>query len=165
MIEHATARIVVDSTQSDSTRSDSTRSTEGISPSLLAVLTDLHRRLGEALAQIAEDVPLPISRFVVHVGHRALFLKTADVDWCEAAGNYVNLHVGAESYRLRLTLGGLADRLESRQFVRIHKSTVVNLDRIREVQPWFGGDHIAILHDGRKLRVSRTYAAALLKNW
>ncbi|HEX5577415.1 MAG TPA: LytTR family DNA-binding domain-containing protein, partial [Gemmatimonadaceae bacterium] len=65
--------------------------------------------------------------------------------------------------RLRISMRSLLEQLDSRQFVRIHKSTVVNLDRVREVQPWFGGDYVVILTDGRQLKVSRTFAQDFLK--
>ncbi|HEX6059646.1 MAG TPA: LytTR family DNA-binding domain-containing protein [Gemmatimonadaceae bacterium] len=94
---------------------------------------------------------------------RARILAASDVDWFEGAGNYVRLHIGAASFRIRASLAGLAPRLDPVRFVRVHRSTIVNVARIREVQPWFGGDYIAILHDGRQLRVSRTYARDLLR--
>ena len=87
----------------------------------------------------------------------------ADVDWIEADGNYMVLHVGETQHRLRASLAGLTEGLDPKQFVRIHRSVIVNIERIREVQPWFGGDYIAILHSGAKLRVSRLRAAQLLK--
>ena len=102
-------------------------------------------------------------RFVVRRGDRVAIVRTEDVDWLEADGNYVRLHVRAETHRLRASLRALVARLDPARFVRIHKSTVVNVDRVREVQPWFGGDYVAILHDGRQLRVSRTFAPAMLR--
>lgn len=103
------------------------------------------------------------TRFVVRSNDRALFIKATEVDWFEASRNYVVLHVQQKEYRLRATLQTLLERLDGAQFARIHKSVIVNVDSVREVQPWFGGDHVAFLHDGRQLRVSRTYARALLR--
>ncbi|MEX2151956.1 MAG: LytTR family DNA-binding domain-containing protein [Gemmatimonadaceae bacterium] len=105
----------------------------------------------------------PATRFVVRTSDRAVMIKAQNVDYVEAAGNYVRLHVQKQEYRLRTTIRTLAERLDPKCFVRIHKSTIVNLDRVREVQPWFGGDYVAILHDGRQLRVSRTFARELLR--
>jgi len=104
-----------------------------------------------------------VTRFVVRHGDRASLVRAADVEWIEADGNYVVLHVRGGAHRLRASLRALAEQLDPRQFARIHKSTIVNLDRVRELQPWFGGDYVAILVDGRQLRVSRSFAAGVLR--
>jgi two-component system LytT family response regulator len=80
-----------------------------------------------------------------------------DVDWFEAEGNYVRVHVARVSHLLRQTISGLEEQLDPRRFVRIHRRHLVNLARVHEVQPWFGGDAVVVLRDGRKLRLSRTY--------
>ena len=104
-----------------------------------------------------------IGRFAVRADGRVRFVPATEVDWIEADGNYMVLHVGEAQHRLRASLAGLTEGLDPKQFVRIHRSVIVNVERIREVQPWFGGDYIAILHTGAKLRVSRLRAAQLLK--
>ena len=104
-----------------------------------------------------------VTRFVVRHGDRASLVRAADVEWIEADGNYVVLHARGGAHRLRASLRTLAEQLDPRQFARIHKSTIVNLDRVRELQPWFGGDYVAILGDGRQLRVSRSFAAGVLR--
>ena len=104
-----------------------------------------------------------IGRFAVRSDGRVRFVAAADVDWIEADGNYMVLHVGETRHRLRASLAGLTEGLDPKQFVRIHRSVIVNVDRIREVQPWFGGDYIAILRTGAKLRVSRLRAPQLLR--
>jgi len=104
-----------------------------------------------------------IGRFAVRSDGRVRFVPAADVDWIEADGNYMVLHVGEAQHRLRASLAGLTEGLDPKRFVRIHRSVIVNVERIREVQPWFGGDYIAILHTGAKLRVSRLRAAQLLR--
>ena len=115
------------------------------------------------------DVPRPgattshIGRFAVRSDGRVRFVAAADVDWIEADGNYMVLHVGEAQHRLRASLAGLTAGLDPKQFVRIHRSVIVNVERIREVQPWFGGDYIAILRTGAKLRVSRLRAPQLLR--
>jgi two-component system LytT family response regulator len=104
-----------------------------------------------------------VTRFCVSEGGRARFVPAAAVDWIDADGNYVRLHVGAEQHRLRATLRAVAAELDPRQFVQIHRSTIVNIDRIRELQPWFGGDYVALLTSGVRLRVSRSRAPTLLR--
>ena len=104
-----------------------------------------------------------IGRFAVRADGRVRFVSAADVDWIEADGNYMVLHVGEARHRLRASLAGLTEGLDPKRFVRIHRSVIVNVERIREVQPWFGGDYIAILHTGAKLRVSRLRAPQLLR--
>ena len=104
-----------------------------------------------------------IGRFAVRSDGRVRFVSASDVDWIEADGNYMVLHVGEAQHRLRASLAGLTEGLDPKQFVRIHRSVIVNIERIREVQPWFGGDYIAILRTGAKLRVSRLRAPQLLR--
>jgi two-component system LytT family response regulator len=85
------------------------------------------------------------------------------VDWFEADRNYVLLHCGKDVFRVRMTLTALQDELDPSRFIRVHRSTVLNLDRIREVQPWFGGDYVALLKDDQQVRVSRRFREGLLK--
>lgn len=92
---------------------------------------------------------------------RILVLKTDQVDWIEAAGKYVRLHAEQVVYLLREPLHRLADRLDSRKFVRIHRSTIVNFERVREFQPAFHGDFQVVLHDGTELILSRSFRAAV----
>lgn len=102
-------------------------------------------------------------RFTVRQDDRIQFIDAGDIDWIESEGNYAVLHVGSETHRIRLTLQAIERQLDPRRFARIHRSSIVNLARVREIQPWFSGDYIAILHGGRKLRVSRTRAGPLLE--
>jgi len=121
----------------------------------------------ETEQDVAEPARAPaasyIARFAVRSDGRVRFVAAGDVDWIEADGNYMVLHVGEATHRLRASLAGLTEGLDPKQFVRIHRSVIVNVQRIREVQPWFGGDYIAILRTGAKLRVSRLRAPQLLK--
>ena len=128
-------------------------------------LTAILRELGrDTLREVAKPPEARwATRFTVRTEEKALIFHARDVDWFEADGNYVWLHVRKEKHRLRTSLRSLIEQLDNRQFVRIHKSTVVNLDRVREVQPWFGGDYVAILTDGRQLKVSRTFAQDFLR--
>jgi two-component system LytT family response regulator len=88
---------------------------------------------------------------------RLRLVPVGDVDWIGAAGNYVELHVGDHTHLVRGTLNELESRLPERRFVRVHRSTIVNLDRVRELQPWSHGDLLLVLHGGTELRLSRRY--------
>jgi two-component system LytT family response regulator len=96
-------------------------------------------------------------RLVVRAAGRVIFLSTAEIDWIEAAGNYVRLHVGKESHLLRETMNAIGQRLDPQKFLRIHRSTIVNVERVREMQPWFRGDYVVLLRDDTKLTLSRNY--------
>lgn len=102
-------------------------------------------------------------RITVRVGERILFVRTEDVEWFEGSRNYVKVHVGTQVYRIRMSLRALEEVLDPDHFRRIHRSIIVNLDHVREIQPWFSGDYVALLRDRRQLRVSRTFAQELLR--
>jgi two-component system, LytTR family, response regulator len=95
-------------------------------------------------------------RLVVKKNERTTLVKVADVQWIESKGNYVMLHTAHGELLLRETLARLESRLDPDMFVRIHRRTIVAIDAIKEVHPWFWGDQVLILRDGRQLRVSRT---------
>ena len=97
-----------------------------------------------------------IERIVIKSGGRAFFLKTDEIDWVEAEGKYVRLHVGKESYLVREAISSLEAQLDSKKFLRIHRSTIVNIDRVRELQPWFHNEYRVILRDGTELMLSRS---------
>lgn len=103
----------------------------------------------------------PAERLLVKSGGRVYFVNIAEIDWAEAEGNYLRLHAGNTSHLLRLTLAELERRVAHHNFVRIHRSTLVNLDRVKELRPWFAGEHIAILTNGKRLNVSRSYRKKL----
>ena len=100
-------------------------------------------------------------RLMVKSAGRVVFLRVAEIDWIEAAGSYVRLHIGRDGHLLHEGITSIARRLDPTRFARVHRSTIVNLDRVRELQPWFHGDAIAILRDGTRIQVSRTYRDAL----
>jgi two-component system LytT family response regulator len=114
-----------------------------------ASLTDFLARLQQRTA------------FMQHVAvkskGRMRLVRVDQIDWFESAGNYVRLHVGNERFLLRQTMNGLEEKLDPRQFVRIHRTTIVNLGRIREARAASHGDHIVVLHDGTELLLSRGY--------
>ena len=97
------------------------------------------------------------ARLLVRQDGRMLFVKVAEIDWIEADRNYVRLHAGEAVHTIRERISVLGDSLDPRLFARIHRSTVVNLTRVRDLQPWFSGDAIVIMHDGTRLRLSRHY--------
>ena len=94
-------------------------------------------------------------RLTVATGGRIMFVPVDDIDWIEAEGNYARLHASRKIYEVRETLQALMEKLDPREFIRIHRSTIVNARRIREVQPWFQGSHIVVLQSGEELRMSR----------
>jgi two-component system LytT family response regulator len=100
-------------------------------------------------------------RLVIKAGGRVVFLQLDEIDWVEAAANYVKLNAGKESYLLREGIGQIAERLDPRHFVRIHRSTIVNIRRIRELQPCNSGEYIVVLKDGKELSCSRGYRPRL----
>lgn len=102
-----------------------------------------------------------LQRMAVREGEKTIFLRTTDIDWFEAQGNYVRVHVQKATYQVRETLTRLETLLDPSAFVRIHRQTIVNVDRIRELQPWFTGDFIVMLHDTTELRLSRTYKSSI----
>ncbi len=135
--------------------------------SLAAVLDKLSDSLSSSEEATGARIPPrpdtePVTRFLVHERKRMWFVQAEDVDYFEAAGNYVELHVGSAKHLIRTTLAELDARLDPRRFARIHRSSIVNIDRVREVRPWGGGDYIAVLQDDRRLRISRTYRDNLL---
>ena len=116
--------------------------------------------LNQRLVALLEGLSLrrkPIDRIAIKSGGHVVFVRTQNVDWVEAADNYVCLHCGAETHPMRETMNALEAKLDSGRFIRIHRSTIVNMDRIKELQPWFRGDYLVILHDGTQLTLSRNY--------
>lgn len=97
-----------------------------------------------------------LDRLLIKSAGRAFFLKTEEIDWIEAEGKYVRLHIGRESYLLREGIGSLETQLDPRKLVRIHRSTIVNIDRVKEFQPWFNHEYRVVLLDGTELMLSRS---------
>lgn len=121
--------------------------------------SDLGRRLTALLPQVGTELARTpdTGRIVVRSGGRVVFVKTAEIDWVEAAGDYVNLHVGKKVWLLRDTLTALEARLGYPRFRRIHRSAIVNLDSIRELRSLDNGEYLVVLHDGVELKLSRNY--------
>jgi two-component system LytT family response regulator len=118
---------------------------------LRAILNDLVRPPASAPTTHYPD------RVAVKVDGTIRVMAIGDVDWFETDGNYIRIHVGRTSHLIRNTATRLQEELDPRRFARIHRRYLVNLDRVVEVQPWFGGDSVVIMRDGRKLKLSRNY--------
>ncbi len=99
----------------------------------------------------------PADRLVFKEDGRVIFLRTELIDWVEADGNYVRVHAGTEAHYFRESLAAIEAQLPAAQFVRISRSVIVNLDRVKELQPLFYGDYVVILHDGSRLNLSRKF--------
>ena len=125
-------------------------------------LDALRPLLEEVLAEL-KSFKRKSERVVVRTNGKVVFLRADEITWVEAAGNYVNLHVGSESHVLRESMKNMETRLDPELFVRIHRSAIVNVNRIRELQPWFHGEYVVILHDGTRLMASRVFSDRLDK--
>jgi two-component system LytT family response regulator len=112
------------------------------------------RPLAEALERLS---PSGSERLAIKSGERVLYLKVSDIDWIEAADDLVRLHVGKTIHEHRSTMSQIEQRLPPSRFVRIHRSTIVNIERVREFQPWFQGDWILVLADGTRLQSGKSY--------
>jgi len=142
-----------------------TRTDRQLILSAIRELSETQQEIRAAVAHLPETAagarPAYLERIAVKVDGRVFFVRVDEVDYMESAANYVRLHVGAEVHLIRERLGDLAARLDPSRFARIHRSTVVNVDRIKEIQPWFSGDALVILRGGQKLRLSRMFRAGL----
>jgi two-component system LytT family response regulator len=121
----------------------------------------MRRRLLELLAERGIESEF-VTRFVVRHGERFVLVRAADVDAFEANGNYVKLRTSTGNYMMRMTMAELESKLNPSRFARIHRSTLVNIDRIREITPAWHGDFEVHLADGQRLRLSRNFRERLL---
>ncbi len=117
---------------------------------------ELNQRLAALLAEMRPESKTA-DRLVVKSSGRVVFIRTTDIDWIEAADNYLNVHVGNESHLLRETMTSLESRLNPKQFLRLSRSAIANIERIKELQPMFHGDYTVILRNGTRLTLSRGY--------
>lgn len=102
-----------------------------------------------------------LRRFLIKSGSTSYFIRPEEIDWIGAAGNYVELHIGNKSLLMRKTMNALETKLDSRRFLRIHRSAIVNVERIKELRPWHYGDHKIVLFDGTQLTLKRYYSERL----
>jgi two-component system LytT family response regulator len=129
-----------------------------------AVDSEVTHRLLDLLSRVRTETRSgvePDDRLVIRAKGRVIFLNLEEIDWVEAAANYVRLNVGKESYLFRETIGRTSERLNSNQFIRIHRSTIVNVRKIKELIPVNSGEYIVVLKTGKELSCSRGYRAAL----
>jgi two-component system LytT family response regulator len=110
------------------------------------------------------DAESSLTRIIVREAGRVFFLKTDDIAWLEAAGNYARAHIGDQVHLVRTSLKDLEAKLPQGQFARIHRGIIVNLEHVREIQPFLHGDYRVILNDGSVLRMSRRYRSAVLSD-
>ena len=127
-----------------------------------ARIGDLSRRLAGLLEYTAAGpAEPPLTRIVVKQEGRVIFVRAEDLDWIEAADYCAKLHTKGQVYLIRESLNALEGRLDPARFFRAHRSAIVNLDRIQELQPYFKGEHIIILQDGTRLKLSRARRESL----
>jgi two-component system, LytTR family, response regulator len=103
-----------------------------------------------------DGAPHYTTRLMVKTAGRVIFIRTEEIDWIEAYDNYLRLHVAGRAHLLRQTMNELEAALNPEQFARIHRSTIVNLDRVKELHPHLNGEHLVILQDGTELKLSRS---------
>jgi two-component system LytT family response regulator len=109
------------------------------------------------LLAAASESPHHPGRILVKSGNRLSFVKISDIDWVEAQGDYVCLHSRQRKHLIREKISAIAQQLPSSSFARIHRSTIINLDRVKEMQPLFYGEYTVILEDGTRLTMSRSF--------
>ena len=117
-------------------------------------------RLLALLSQLRTDGRVPdagLKRLFVRTNGSVVVLNAADVSWIEAAGNYIKVHASSNTYTVRGRLTDMETVLDPNTFARIHRSTIVNLDHVNELQPWVAGEMLVLMRDGAKLKLSRTY--------
>jgi two-component system, LytTR family, response regulator len=120
--------------------------------------------LGKTLLALVQDFrpeQKKQDRLVIKSAGRVFFVRTEEIEWIEAAGNYVRLHMKDQAHLFRETMNQMEARLDPRHFFRIHRSRIVNTERIKELQPWFNGEYVVVLQNGTQLRLSRSYREKL----
>ena len=122
---------------------------------------DVTRQRIAAMLQALERGPQGIGRLVVRVDGRTLFLRPEEVDRVEADGNYAQVVVRGRPLLVRETLADLEEQLDPARFIRVHRSTILNVDRVREIQPMFKGEHVVLTTDGTRFSLSRKYRTVL----
>lgn len=117
---------------------------------------ELDKRIRDLLNALKSESK-HVERLVIKNGGRVYFLEVDEIHWIEAEGNYVRLHTTGKSHLLREGIGTLEEQLDPKKFLRVHRSSIVRIDSIKELQPWFHGEYHIILHNGTKLTLSRNY--------
>ena len=122
--------------------------------------TDQQARLTRLIEEVRPAKPAP-DRISVKSGGKITLLRPEDIDWIEASDNYVTLRVGKVSHMIRETMTSMESQLEGKKFLRVSRSTIVNVERVKELHSLFHGDYVIVLHDGTKLNASRNYREKL----
>jgi len=134
-----------------------------MSESLFAVLQDMKPAPSESPLQTDNRKPgkavhkEPIDRVVIKASGRIYFLKIEEIDWVEGAGDYLSLHSGSQTHLIRETMGNFHAKLDPKKFLRIHRSTIVNVERVKDIRPLFKGEYVITLTSGKRLKSSRGY--------
>jgi two-component system LytT family response regulator len=123
---------------------------------------ELEEKLRRLLQEVRAEPKYP-RRIPVKTARDTTLIPTDKIDWIGSAGHYLELHVGGEVHLIREQLSRLEAKLDPEKFVRVHRSTVVNLDRVKSLRPLFNGDHVIVLKSGEELNLSRTYHQRLLE--
>lgn len=116
-----------------------------------------------ALLDNVKRRPRYLDRLIIKSEGRITFLKTDDIDWIEADDKYVHLHTRKRAQMVRQTLSAMEAQLDPGKFLRIHRSAIINIERVQELQPMFGGQHVVVMEDGTRLTLSRNYKDKLFK--
>jgi two-component system LytT family response regulator len=125
---------------------------------------EMTRRILDLLSQVRPDPPrhvMPQGRLVIREKGRIVFIELDQIDWIEASANYVRLNLGKESHLVRETISNISERLNPNHFVRIHRSTIVDIRKIKELIPVNSGEYVVVLKSGKELSCSRGYRTAL----
>lgn len=124
------------------------------------ILKEKNGRMDERILTLLEELKAGskyLERLVIKSGGRVFFLEAGEIDWIEAEGNYVSVHSGKKSHLLRETISSLEAQLDPKKFRRIHRSAIVQIDKIKELQLWLHGEYRIVLHSGAQLMLSRNY--------
>lgn len=130
--------------------------------------TNCHVSTDKGLLNLLDHLKLTnsfLERLIINYKNRLIIVPVDDVEWVETYGNYLKIHTGGKTHLLRETMNNLTSRLNPEKFIRIHRSTLVNLDRIKELQPMFGGQYTVLMRDGTELTLSRNYRKYVLEKF
>jgi len=139
---------------------DRQRFTQSLERAKTLIRKERDNNVNEGLLNLLRELkekPKYLTRIPIKSDGRVFFVKSDEIDWIGAEGNYISLHVGKESHLLRETISSIETQFDPRKFLRIHRSTIVNIDRVQELQPWFHGEYRVLLRDGTQLVLSRSY--------
>jgi two-component system LytT family response regulator len=139
------------------------RTFDEISRQLFDFLEDLYvpHRLADRIEDIAPTKSEYLMRLAVKSGERIFLQNVDEIDWIEVQGDYLHLHVKGKSHLLRETMNTIAAKLDPKKFIRVHRSIIINIERVKDFQPLFKGEYIITLKDGKRLKTSRSYFGAI----